>query len=189
MALKCTLPASYDPVNLGEAQNHCIAPHDEDSGLLYRMIGAATKLVEAQTSRQFIPATWTFYADCFEPEILLRVCPVQSIEAVRYVDPAGATQTLSPSAYQLDAVSEPARLVPAYGYTWPQTREQINSVEVEFIAGYADGASVPDHAKHAILLLVGHWYENREAVLTGTVSKEIELSFKTLIASLLWSAV
>ena len=34
------------------------------------------------------------------------------------------------------------------------------------------------------MMLVSHWYENREAVLTGTVSKEVELGVSSLLAML-----
>jgi hypothetical protein len=45
---------------------------------------------------------------------------------------------------------------------------------------------VPDDAKQAMLLLASHWVENREAVLTGTISKEIELSYTALTDRLKW---
>ena len=36
---------------------------------------------------------------------------------------------------------------------------------IRFVAGYGDDSeSVPDQFAQAIRLIVGHWYENREAV-------------------------
>jgi hypothetical protein len=36
-------------------------------------------------------------------------------------------------------------------------------------------------AKHAIKLLVAHWFRNREAVLVGTISKDMEKAVDALL--------
>lgn len=41
---------------------------------------------------------------------------------------------------------------------------------------------LPETMRQAMLLLVGHYYENREGVVTGTISKEIEFA----VSALLW---
>lgn len=38
--------------------------------------------------------------------------------------------------------------------------------------------------KLAIMLLVGHWFENRNIVLIGTISKSLEFSLSTIITQL-----
>ncbi len=98
---------------------------------------------------------------------------------ISYVDGNGATQTLSSALYQVDARSEPGRIVPAYGQSWPSTREQLNAVTITYRAGYTDADAVPKRIKQAIGLLAAHWYENREAV--GTVGPEIEFSVCSLL--------
>ncbi|NDB18915.1 MAG: phage gp6-like head-tail connector protein [Actinobacteria bacterium] len=50
----------------------------------------------------------------------------------------------------------------------------------------ANPLDVPKQAVHAINMLIGHWYFNREAVLTGTISKEIELAVAALLSPLRW---
>lgn len=42
-------------------------------------------------------------------------------------------------------------------------------------------ANVPRTVKNAMLLLIGHWYENREAAMTRTVSKDVEFSVDALL--------
>lgn len=39
-------------------------------------------------------------------------------------------------------------------------------------------------AKLAVTLLVSHWYENRNIVIVGTISKELEFSLKTIMTQL-----
>ncbi len=94
--------------------------------------------------------------------------PIQSVESITYVDTNGATQTLATSKYQTDLISTPSRIAEAYNESWPDTRtEALNAVVVNFTAGYADAASVPAPFKHAMLLLVGHYWQNREAAIAG----------------------
>jgi uncharacterized phiE125 gp8 family phage protein len=98
-------------------------------------------------------------------EIYLPRSPVQNVSAITYYDTNGTQQTLDPSTYIFDTISEPARIVPAPNATWPATQNRINAVSVVYTAGYgASGAAVPAGIMHWILLTTGTFYENREMV-------------------------
>lgn len=98
-------------------------------------------------------------------EILLPRSPVQTVSAITYYDVSGTLQTLDPSQYIVDNISEPARVVPASGATWPGTQNRVNAVQVVYTAGYgASSANVPAGILHWILLMTGTFYENREMV-------------------------
>jgi hypothetical protein len=51
------------------------------------------------------------------------------------------------------------------------------------VAGYYSSNTIPEAIKRAMLLLISHWYVNREAVITGTTSKKIELAVDSLLFS------
>ena len=71
---------------------------------------------------------------------------------LKYVDTSGTLQTLvQDTDYQVDADSEPGRLLPFPGKYWPPTRRQANAVQVTFVAGYGLAAAVPDTIVCAIL--------------------------------------
>jgi uncharacterized phiE125 gp8 family phage protein len=112
---------------------------------------------------------------------------VIAVTAIRYVDPSGATLTLDPSQYQV-VTGAPGFVLPAYGLSWPATRYQPESVTIDFTAGYGDTAGdVPNVAKSAISLLLGHLYENREATVTSSIGlREAPLGVKTLVSLLDW---
>jgi len=103
----------------------------------------------------FLPTDKTGYG------ILLPFPPLQSVDSIKYIDAGGVQQTLSSSVYKVDTVSEPARVLPAFGQCWPTTRQEINAVEVTFTCGYS---AVPEGIKRWMLLRIGSLYENREEV-------------------------
>ena len=110
-------------------------------------------------------------------EIILPMSPVQAITSIKYIDANGVQQTLDPSQYKLDNVSEPARIVPAYGVSWPAARNEINSVEVTYVAGFGDNTAVPEGIKSWIKIRIGTLYENREEVAILTRGKVEVLPF------------
>lgn len=93
--------------------------------------------------------------------------PLQSVSSITYIDATGATQTLSPSLYNVDSISDPGRVAPVWGSYWPITRRQLNAITITFVAGYGAASAVPETYRLAIRQLVAHWYTNREAVATG----------------------
>lgn len=170
MAYVCSTPATTYPVSVGDVLTHSrIDSHDDDT-YLAGLIIKATRAIERELDRQFITATWKLYLDEFPGEILLRKLPVASVTSVAYVDTAGSAQTLAATEYQTDytAPDSPGRIRPAYGKTWPSTRaDTYNAVTVTFTAGYGAASAVPQTIKHAICMMVGHWYENRELEASG----------------------
>lgn len=150
-----------------------------------RLIEAAVEHVEQYTRRALITQTWRLTLNCFPTEILLPRPPVQSVSSITYVDDDGAAQTLSTSLYQTCLDSSPVRIVPAYNQTWPTIRNIPEAVKVTYIAGYGDaGTDVPQQLRHAILLLVAHWFENREAVVVGTSANDVPLGVMHILERL-----
>ena len=177
-----TEPAE-EPVSLQEAKDHLRVEVTTDDALIARLITDAREWVERFTRRALVTQTrrlWAYqFPDCYFDQdgigrdsacrdctaVLLPGGKVQSVSNVKYVDAAGTLQTLAGSEYSLDAKDpqKHARLVPAYGKSWPGTRSEPNAVQVEYIAGYGAAAAVPAIVKQAVLLHAGWHYENREA--------------------------
>jgi uncharacterized phiE125 gp8 family phage protein len=180
-------PPDEEPVSLEEAKAHLRVDHSADDDLITAMIVAAREVCEQEAGRAFITQTWQLSLERFpgsECPIEIPKPPLIGIESVTYIDGEGDDQVLDPSAYYADTADDPGRLLPAFETSWPDAREFPNSVRIEFEAGYGAAAAVPARAKQAIKLLVSHWYEHREAVLTGTISKEIEFSLQMLLRQL-----
>jgi uncharacterized phiE125 gp8 family phage protein len=106
---------------------------------------------------------------------------------VKYYDTENVEHTMPEADYFVDVINEPGRVSLGYSKLWPtETLRPANAVCVRFTAGYApDGddltANIPQKVKQAILLLVSHWYEYREPVQGGNISKEIEFAVSSLL--------
>jgi uncharacterized phiE125 gp8 family phage protein len=101
-------------------------------------------------------------------EINLNTWPVNNIVSITYIDENGATQTLDANKYILDSVDKPSKVYAKE--PWPKTkRDTPNTVTIVFDAGFTDELSpnpypTPKTVKRAILLLIGHYYANREEI-------------------------
>lgn len=154
------VPGAVQPVTLEQARAQCRVDCEDEDTLLGIYISVATQAASDRLQRALVPTRYRLTLDAFVPIIDL-LAPVTSIDLVQYIDADGTTQTLAPTAYLLDAVSEPGQLHPAPGTTWPTTQERPNAVQVEFTAGYA-GSQVPTPIQQWILLAVADLYAHRE---------------------------
>jgi uncharacterized phiE125 gp8 family phage protein len=167
MAVVVTIPPTAEPLTLAEVKMHLRLEYGEDDADVLRMIRVARQMAEGRTGRALMPQTLTFAADEFCGTIKVPRPPLRNLDSIKYVDANGATQTLDPAAYRLDGFQDPPRISAAYGAPWPATRDQTSAVQVQYQAGYADAASVPEPIRQWMLLAIGAMYENRESLSAG----------------------
>ena len=98
--------------------------------------------------------------------------PVQSITSIAYDDASAGASVLDGAAYALRRSATQSSVSLVSGQSWPVTSGAAGNVTVTFVAGYgADAATVPPGLRHALLLLLEHFYYNRSAV--ADVSKTV----------------
>jgi uncharacterized phiE125 gp8 family phage protein len=108
---------------------------------------------------------------------------------ITYTEDTGGTATLSTAQFRVQRFETPGRVTTVYGGTWPAGMEDNDAVVVTWWAGYgATGASVPAAIRHAILMLVGFWFENRSTVVVGSISKPLEFAVESLLSSQKWGS-
>lgn len=177
-ALQVSLNALKDHLRIERED----ATQDDD---LRELLSAAVAYLQDVCHIQLIntqyKAYWDRFPSCGE-RLRVPLWPVVTIDSLTYYDTDGVSQTISD--YQSDLVSAPATLRPAIYEVWPDTQcEKVNAVTLTFTAGYGTAAtSIPPMVRHAIKLLVAHWYRNRESVLIGAISKPIEFALESLIS-------
>jgi len=139
--------------------------HPEDT-YISGLITAAREWIEEYTGRALITQTWDMYLPDWPDGEFFRVGkpPLQSVTYIKYTDSDGDVTTWSTDYYDVDVVSQPGIVRLGYGDSWPsETLHPTNPINVRFTAGYgAAGSNVPTPIIHALKLLLGHLFENRE---------------------------
>lgn len=161
-----TAPTS-EPLALGEVKRARVIEHNDDDIYLNSLIAAARAHVENYTNRKLVTQTWDFFFNEFEDCIELSFPPLQSVSSVNYKDTSDVEQVLATTVYQVDTTGLIGRVALAPNQSWPSISDEINAVRIRADVGYGAASAVPADLKHAMILLVGHWHENREQVVFG----------------------
>lgn len=182
--IRVTSPPTAEPLSLAEARDHCHVDAFDHDGMLSGYILAARQHVEQTCGIALCTQTLILTMDDFPArgEIVLPRWPVQSIVAFRYIDAAGVLQTWATSEWQSDLHGHEPRIAPRSGKSWPTLGEAFAAVQIEFVAGFGAPHDIPPAIMQALRLLVGHWYESREAASTGAAARAIDLGVDALLA-------
>lgn len=181
-----------EPVSVADAKAHLRVDGDEDNLYIASLISAAREWVEAYLDRTLVHTQWTLRLEELGEEIELPRPPMavadgQTAVTIVYTLQGGETATLSTQSYRVDRHSTPGEITPTYGTIWPAHRIDDNSVTVTWWAGYGpSGTDVPAAIRHAMLMLIAFWYDNRSAVLVGSISKQLEFAVESLLSSQKW---
>lgn len=164
-------------------------PHGQDDEYLASLLTGAREYLEwTVLQRALITQTLSYTTDEFRRRFLLPQAPLQSVESITYRDYQGTVHTLTADVdYIADTTVEPGVVIPSPGKTWPGARlYPLSPITITYKAGYGDtAADVPAEAKHWLRLLIGHYYENREAILPmGHNIMRTPYGLETLVQSL-----
>lgn len=166
---RVTAPTA-DPVSVAEAKTHLRVTVSDDDTYIGDLIARAASVIDGPKGIGvcMVSQQWKLTVDRFPPCFNITLGPLISVDAIAYVDGDGAAQTVSASDYRVMNAGDLVTIEPAYGVSWPNIRNVSGAVTVTFTAGYLDNLSspnvgaVPATLKGAVLMLVAHWYENRE---------------------------
>lgn len=130
--------------------------HPDDDAELVRLTSSAVAFVEGRTGRRLSLGVDRLFLDLFDDSPIV-ADPFFGVDSVVYLDPSGAPQTLSPTAYRVTRRAG----VPWLSFLAPPSQYLRGSVEVAFAHGYS---VVPPDLVQAVLALVGAWWNNPEAL-------------------------
>lgn len=188
-AVRTVAPAGL-VVSIEQVRRHLNIDTDEYDELIEGYIETATDHLEGPrgvSGLAFLTQTWRLDVSAFDDPwsstpVYLAPLPVQSIMGVTYYDGIGSPQTLPTSVYRFFNGALGPYLALKPDQDWPSVYDREDAISITFVAGYGDNPrDVPASIRHAILLLVGHWYENREAVSVGDSASELPFAVKALI--------
>lgn len=181
---RVTAPA-LEPVTLDEAKTHLRVEHTAEDALIAALIAVARERLEETTGRALITQGWQLRLPGWPADGLIRLPrpPALAVSSIAYQDVDGATQTLSASAYDVVTAAEPGCVVLTPTASWPGASLWPGlPITVAYTCGYgATLASVPAPLRQAMLLLIGHLYAHREAVIVGTISSVLPMTVEYLL--------
>lgn len=178
-------PASSGPITLAQVKSIVHIDHADEDDSIELMIDAAIALVDGYGGilrTALIEQTWQqdfpYFPYC---EFRLALGQLLSVTSITYYDTSNVQQTLATSVYAAfsDATGPFFRLKD--GQSWPSTFYRDDAVRVTWKAGFGTTADfVPADIRHAMLMLIGHWFENRETSVIGEIPADLQWSFGAL---------
>jgi uncharacterized phiE125 gp8 family phage protein len=186
-----TVEPATRPVTVAEMRSHCrigqgVGDFDAE---LAGAIDAAVGSIEDQTRRAIITQTWRAYISESWSEndpIALPRPRLQAVTSVEYRKEDDTWGTADAGSYRVRDWGDPATLWLKDGMA-PSDVVGLDVASdsvwrVTYTAGYGDILDVPAALRAAIKLLAGHLFENREAVVIGSVGAfELPLGVQHLI--------
>ncbi len=185
MSLVMTSGPALEPVSLAEAKAHLRVDGTAEDALIQSLIVTSRLHIEAALGLALITQSWSYFLDRWPKggRLVLPLGPVAAISHVRVWNEEGGSESLALSGFLLDGHGMPPRLVALAG-ALPLTPGRVaNGIEVGFTAGFgAASTDVPATIRHALLLLVAHWYEHREPVEIGVGVNAVPAMVSDLLA-------
>lgn len=183
-ALELVTAPAATPITLAEVKEQLRIDHSDENSIITRLIAAATAFTDAHGAlgHAMITQTWAQWVQPHPTQTVgLLMGPVQSVLAVKYYDADNTLQTDTLSNYEVVGTGFQKSIGPKAGFNWPVTYDRPDAIRIEYTAGYGDSPSdVPHTIRHAMLMLVGHWYDNREDATRDRL-ENVPFGFESMI--------
>jgi len=183
-----TVP-TVEPVTLVEAKLFLKVDETADDTLITSMIKAARHACERYTSRALTERTGQVFFDRIQgadypltegitigadlsfsaSELFIPKPPLVSVTHVKTYDDSDVATVWDSGNYFVDTATEPGRIVPRSGVSWPTATRVANGIEIQFVAGYPEITpatnpktyDIPEDIVTGIKRMINHLYENR----------------------------
>lgn len=151
--------------------------------LIERRIIEARQLAEDYMQRAIITQTLEVRLDKFPSgKIELQFPNLLTVVHVKYINTSGTETTVTASDYVVDTYSHLGLVRPAFGVVWPDTRDELGAVRIQYTCGYGStSASVPALLREALILTVGHWMNNQPQSESGVTLARIPFAVRDIL--------
>lgn len=185
-----TLTGAPDPlITTADAKAHLRVDTSDDDTYIDSLVSVASAMMDGpngMVGKAIATQQWTLKQGPMigtEP-LNLPVLPFRDVVSIAYYDENNTLQTLAtPEAigavFTTFGNEDWGQIAPVT--IWPAMYQRADALTVVFHAGYGDPADCPANLRHAALLLIGHWYQNRENVTIGQAGLEMPMAAKDLI--------
>lgn len=166
-------PPMGEIIALDEVKAHLRVDQDFDDLLIAAQVAAAAAhIAEVLCWRTLQPTELQATFDCWDGrEVWLPMPPVTSLTSVELVDENEFPDVVTDVDLDWCRLDVGLGRVRMYGHA-VGGNGAAGRLRIVYTAGYA---TLPTWARQAILLLTGHYYENREAVVVGAGVSAMEI--------------
>lgn len=186
LSVRRKAPPLFEPVTLTEAKRHLRimdGVHEDDTYIMGLIASARhyfeNRIGQTTTKTQWqgkIHGWWT--CSCMGTELPYPPLNDSPVE-ITWLDGDGNQQSIPSDELTVDPLAYPAT-VRYIGQSEPPCESQAT---VTWWAGVDSPAEIPQMWKVAMLMLVGHWYENRQAVVTDSGAIDVPMAFDMIIGA------
>lgn len=172
-----------EPVSLAETKAFLRLDGDAEDGLVATLIAAARLHVESVTGRALVAQDWRLVLDRWprDRSVTLPLSPLIELIAIRAFDEQDDEHAIGLVQFTAETAVSPARLLlPPSIAGMPALRQRLG-IEIDYTAGFGAAADVPADLKQALLALVAHWFEHRDAVLVAGAGAVVPAGFGRLV--------
>ena len=182
-------PVPSSPIDLQLVRDHLRVDGTEEDHLIESYANAALIAAEHITRRTIVAREhrWTLSDFPRDQDIRLPRGKTQSVKHIKYRRDGLQTLTGPTSAapgtdYQENLSGDDGGLLlPVKGESWPDVdADVVDPVVITFNAGWD---TLPEPIVQAVLLIVGHWEQNRQSVVVGATTAEVPMSAQALLSS------
>lgn len=172
-----------EPVTLAQAKAHLRVDDNAEDGLIATLIAAARLHIEGVTGRAMLAQSWRLVLDHWPADRLVRlpVTPLISLASVTTYNGEGTPSAVALAAVRTDAEGQGTMLVLP-----PLTAalRERHGIEIDYVAGFgASAGDVPADLVQSLLMLVAHWFDNRDAVIIAGSGAVVPSGFDRLVAN------
>ena len=162
-------------LSLERLKMHLRVDGESEDAHLQVLLEAAVEYCEHFTGRVLAKRQLEVRLDGFPPGVLhVPAVPLHGVDSIAYVNREGDLVTLDAESYRVIASVEPPIVLPEG--SWPSdVLAAEGSVVLTVTAGYDP---LPKSIEQAVLMMCGHYYENRE-VMRERFSRVSEMPFAT----------
>jgi hypothetical protein len=183
-----------EPVTGDQAAAHCRIDSTDDLAYVSDLVAVAREYFDGMTGRSSARMSYLLTAarweDLFDkvpsennryaPRDLYAIpifrTPLVSVESVKYYAPDAETlTTMSADDYRVSTATEPG-VIQLVGEP-PETADRVDAIQIAFTAGNDCTSAM---SKHAIKMLVAHFYEQRTPVAFTSV-QQIPFTLQAII--------
>jgi uncharacterized phiE125 gp8 family phage protein len=189
-----TSPAA-EPLTTSQAADHLRVDSTDDLAYIGSLVSVAREYFDSMTGRSsaqiqylLVASQWRDLFDQTPSDTVTSIprdayaiplfrTPLLSVDSIKYYAPGATTLTTVPTTdYRVVTAAQPGMV--QFINDPPEADDRLDAIQITFTAG----TDCPNAmSRHAIRMLVGHFYENRMPVSIGNIVNEIPYTLQAII--------